>query len=102
MQSEHSAAFDPPEAAVGVRFAAAPSPDPTTTYESYELDDYQVIATRADQLAREERRKAKRDKKRSWLEQRDEMKFSHSIQFNAVPDWSTHYIAYSNLKKLSV
>ncbi|KIH93511.1 phosphate transporter [Sporothrix brasiliensis 5110] len=30
----------------------------------------------------------------------DAMKFSHSIQFNAVPDWSTHYIAYSNLKKL--
>ena len=28
------------------------------------------------------------------------MKFSHSIQFNAVPDWSDHYIAYSNLKKL--
>ncbi|KAJ5084711.1 hypothetical protein NUU61_009290 [Penicillium alfredii] len=28
------------------------------------------------------------------------MKFSHSIQFNAVPDWSTNYIAYSNLKKL--
>ncbi|KAI4215725.1 MAG: hypothetical protein LQ351_001712, partial [Letrouitia transgressa] len=26
--------------------------------------------------------------------------FSHSIQFNAVPDWSSHYIAYSNLKKL--
>ena len=32
----------------------------------------------------------------------DEMKFSHSIQFNAVPDWSSHYIAYSNLKKLYV
>jgi phosphate transporter len=30
------------------------------------------------------------------------MKFSHSIQFNAVPDWSSHYISYSNLKKLSV
>ena len=30
------------------------------------------------------------------------MKFSHSIQFNAVPDWSSHYIAYSNLKKLLV
>ena len=30
----------------------------------------------------------------------DEMKFSHSIQFNAVPDWSSHYISYSNLKKL--
>ena len=29
-----------------------------------------------------------------------EMKFSHSLQFNAVPDWSSHYIAYSNLKKL--
>ncbi|KAG0131044.1 putative plasma membrane phosphate transporter Pho87 [Tuber indicum] len=28
------------------------------------------------------------------------MKFSHSIQFNAVPDWSSHYIAYSNLKKI--
>ncbi|KJF61079.1 divalent anion:Na+ symporter (DASS) family transporter [Coccidioides immitis RS] len=28
------------------------------------------------------------------------MKFSHSIQFNAVPEWSEHYIAYSNLKKL--
>ncbi|KAI7562221.1 hypothetical protein KC317_g8556, partial [Hortaea werneckii] len=29
-----------------------------------------------------------------------EMKFSHSIQFNAVPDWSSYYINYSNLKKL--
>lgn len=28
------------------------------------------------------------------------MKFSHSLQFNAVPDWSGNYIAYSNLKKL--
>jgi SPX domain protein involved in polyphosphate accumulation len=28
------------------------------------------------------------------------MKFSHSIQFNSVPEWSEHYIAYSNLKKL--
>ncbi len=30
----------------------------------------------------------------------DDMKFSHSIQFNAVPEWSSHYISYSNLKKL--
>ena len=30
----------------------------------------------------------------------DEMKFSHSVQFNAVPEWSSHYISYSNLKKL--
>lgn len=29
-----------------------------------------------------------------------DMKFSHSIQFNAVQEWSSHYIAYSNLKKL--
>lgn len=28
------------------------------------------------------------------------MKFSHSIQFNAVPEWSSYYIAYSNLKKV--
>ena len=34
------------------------------------------------------------------LEPAVKMKFSHSIQFNAVPDWSANYIAYSNLKKL--
>jgi phosphate transporter len=49
---------------------------------------------------RERKYDIKRAEKRTWLEQRDEMKFSHSIQFNAVPDWSNHYIAYSNLKKL--
>ncbi|ODV94499.1 hypothetical protein PACTADRAFT_4439 [Pachysolen tannophilus NRRL Y-2460] len=27
------------------------------------------------------------------------MKFSHSLQFNAVPEWSSKYIAYSSLKK---
>ncbi|KAI5855533.1 SPX-domain-containing protein [Durotheca rogersii] len=46
------------------------------------------------------RRKAKRDEKRRRLDERDDMKFSHSIQFNAVPDWSSHYLAYSSLKKL--
>lgn len=71
-------------------------------YESYELDDYEVITTRKDQIAREERRESRREEKRQWLEEQDEMKFSHSIQFNAVPDWSSHYIAYSNLKKLLV
>ena len=50
-----------------------------------------------DRAARREEKKAR---KRRWLDAQDEMKFSHSIQFNAVPDWSTHYIAYSNLKKL--
>lgn len=29
------------------------------------------------------------------------MKFSHSLQFNAVPEWSSKYIAYSTLKKLT-
>lgn len=28
------------------------------------------------------------------------MKFSHSLQFNAVPEWSSRYIAYSQLKRL--
>lgn len=28
------------------------------------------------------------------------MKFSHSIQFNAVPEWSSKYISYTTLKKL--
>ncbi|KAL3230561.1 Low-affinity phosphate transporter PHO91 [Nakaseomyces bracarensis] len=28
------------------------------------------------------------------------MKFSHSLQFNSVPEWSSKYIAYSQLKKL--
>lgn len=28
------------------------------------------------------------------------MKFSHSLQFNAVPDWANQYIAYSSLKSL--
>ncbi|CAO3655271.1 unnamed protein product [Mucor hiemalis] len=28
------------------------------------------------------------------------MKFSHSLQFNAVPDWIDHYVAYDHLKKL--
>jgi anion transporter len=47
------------------------------------------------------RRLEKRLLKLEQLADRDEaMKFSHSIQFNAVPDWSSNYIAYSNLKKL--
>ena len=64
--------------------------------DTYELDDYADIQRR-DRAAR---RQTKADEKRRWLDERDEMKFSHSIQFNAVPDWSSHYIAYSNLKKL--
>ncbi|KAM4066919.1 SPX domain-containing protein [Hirsutella rhossiliensis] len=67
---------------------------------AYELDDYRPIQTRKDARDRALRRRQKRLRKRQWLDERDDMKFSHSIQFNAVPDWSSHYIAYSNLKKL--
>ncbi len=61
--------------------------------EEYELADY-------GEPLHQSNRTSKRDQKRRWLDAQDEMKFSHSIQFNAVPDWSSHYIAYSNLKKL--
>lgn len=70
--------------------------------EQFELVEYPPIQARHDVADREARLRAKRDEKRRWLEDQDEMKFSHSIQFNAVPDWSSHYIAYSNLKKLYV
>jgi phosphate transporter len=49
---------------------------------------------------REAQRLQKRLEKLESLAAREEMKFSHSIQFNAVPDWSSNYISYSNLKKL--
>jgi len=49
---------------------------------------------------RETRRRQKRVAKLECLAAQEEMKFSHSIQFNAVPDWSSQYISYSNLKKL--
>ena len=50
-----------------------------------------AACSRHDVLAERELRK---------LERGEKMKFSHSIQFNAVPEWSHHYISYSNLKKL--
>lgn len=88
--------------------SGSPVPTPTQTPSllskdsdnTYELSDYNVIAKRRAIEDRQRRQQEKRALKRQWLETRDEMKFSHSIQFNAVPDWSSHYIAYSNLKKL--
>lgn len=71
--------------------------------DQIELQDLSApTATAAETAAAEAQEKldVKRAAKRRWLEEQDEMKFSHSIQFNAVPDWSNHYIAYSNLKKL--
>jgi hypothetical protein len=86
--------------------SSIPTPDltppdrPRDHDNTYELSDYKEIAERRATEDRERRQQEKRALKREWLETRDEMKFSHSIQFNAVPDWSSHYIAYSNLKKL--
>lgn len=68
--------------------------------EAYELSDYRRIQAQRVHDAKQARRAEKRLEKRRWLEEQDEMKFSHSIQFNAVPDWSDRYLAYSNLKKL--
>lgn len=68
----------------------------------FELSDYSGIQRRKDAKDRQLRREQRKSEKRQWLEDQDEMKFSHSIQFNAVPDWASHYIAYSNLKKLYV
>ncbi|KAJ4317536.1 low-affinity phosphate transporter [Neodidymelliopsis sp. IMI 364377] len=50
-------------------------------------------------MAYQTKRERKRREKLEQLREADEMKFSHSLQFNAVPDWSNHYVAYSNLKK---
>lgn len=71
-------------------------------FEEYELSDYTGIQERKEKEVQLSKREIKRQEKRRQLDQADEMKFSHSIQFNAVPDWSSHYIAYSNLKKLYV
>jgi phosphate transporter len=68
--------------------------------EQYELVDYQHVQNRQELEAKVARRAIKTATKVRRLDEQDEMKFSHSIQFNAVPDWSSHYIAYSNLKKL--
>ncbi|KUJ13389.1 Sodium/sulfate symporter [Mollisia scopiformis] len=69
-------------------------------FEEYELADYTGTQDPEETSPRELQREAKRAEKWRQLDEADEMKFSHSIQFNAVPDWSSHYIAYSNLKKL--
>ncbi len=68
--------------------------------------ELQNLAGKSDQSNRDQdnNRQHRRDQKRERKLQRilgaEEMKFSHSIQFNAVPDWSSSYISYSNLKKL--
>jgi len=71
-------------------------------YEEFELADCTPLQRSKEQDVRYYNREAKKAEKICRLDEADEMKFSHSIQFNAVPDWSSHYIAYSNLKKLYV
>jgi hypothetical protein len=78
----------------------APRQHQLADFEEYELADYTGIEERQKKDSRYFEREAKRAEKIRELQEADEMKFSHSIQFNAVPDWSSHYIAYSNLKKL--
>jgi hypothetical protein len=79
---------------------------PPTRYhgEAYELDSLGDPAVTRPARAKEEKEDRERERRRreklERLLEESEMKFSHSIQFNAVPDWSSHYIAYSNLKKL--
>lgn len=69
-------------------------------FAEFELADYASIQAHKQKEVRNSERKVRRAEKRRTLDEADEMKFSHSIQFNAVPDWSSKYIAYSNLKKL--
>jgi hypothetical protein len=79
-----------------------PAPLNRDNLEEYELVDFAERGKNIDCGAtqREARRTARKNEKRRRLEEQFDMKFSHSLQFNAVPDWSSHYIAYSNLKKL--
>lgn len=81
---------------------------PTTEGESFQLQDLSQLRESREQARKrleEQLCKQRRDDEKffSRLDQAESgMKFSHSIQFNAVPDWSSHYIAYSNLKKMLV
>lgn len=78
----------------------APRGHTSKDFEEFELADYAGVQAQKEREAQNSKRQAKRAEKLSRLDEADEMKFSHSIQFNAVPDWSSHYIAYSNLKKM--
>jgi cysteine synthase len=75
----------------------------TELHELRELLPSQTHSTapqKQQQTATETKYQRTRREKLERLLEEDEMKFSHSLQFNSVPDWSSHYIAYSNLKKL--
>ncbi|MCJ1472080.1 low-affinity phosphate transporter [Lambiella insularis] len=73
---------------------------PGYTGDYIELQDFACQSSGPFLDEREERHRIKSERKLRELNEREAMKFSHSVQFNAVPDWSTYYISYSNLKKL--
>jgi len=66
--------------------------------ENTQTFELQQLRTRT-QTPVEGKSEGRRRQKLERLREAEEMKFSHSLQFNAVPDWSNHYVAYSNLKK---
>jgi hypothetical protein len=79
---------------------SSPYRDFETGQNNFELQELDKRTTDTEKKgAKESKRDRKRREKLEQLRKADEMKFSHSLQFNAVPDWSNHYIAYSNLKK---
>ncbi|KAI9768603.1 MAG: low-affinity phosphate transporter [Geoglossum simile] len=89
----HLAPPSPVGLAGGKRTQKSPSVD-------FELKDLSQLVSRRRTERLQRKREAKRRQKLAKFTVESEMKFSHSLQFNAVPDWSSYYIAYSNLKKL--
>ncbi|TKA79480.1 hypothetical protein B0A49_03573 [Cryomyces minteri] len=100
----------PPNASAYLNRPLPPIPSQRSKSDRYPptADSYAVELERLTAAGRryhhvdshESRRERRRCEKLERLLEEAEMKFSHSIQFNAVPDWSSHYISYSNLKKL--
>lgn len=85
---------------------AGVKPGPETEQEKQERPNHRPRGTRFTRLRfwaealRRRAQEASQPRVNRDPETAAKMKFSHSIQFNAVPDWSSNYIAYSNLKKL--
>ncbi|KAK5086956.1 low-affinity phosphate transporter [Lithohypha guttulata] len=90
----HSSSRRPVEILRSVAGTASSLPSNDIELQEY-LPSQAFDATDSRAARREQKRLAKLQR----LVEAEEMKFSHSIQFNAVPDWSSNYIAYSNLKK---
>ncbi|EPQ62235.1 Bgt-5277 [Blumeria graminis f. sp. tritici] len=72
----------------------------STVHQEYELTSYNDIRLRKENVRFDSNEALNLAERFNHPIEDGDMKFSHSIQFNAVPDWGNHYIAYSNLKKL--